>query len=122
MATHPINLILRFLLEITSLFAMGYWGYTQNEGMLKYTLAIGLPLALATIWGVFNVPKDPSRSGNAPVAVPGIVRLLIELGFFAFAVWAIYIASQTKYSIIFAGAIILHYASSYDRINWLLKN
>ncbi|MFQ6227417.1 DUF2568 domain-containing protein [Nocardia sp. NPDC002869] len=37
-----------------------------------------LPVIAATAWGVIAVPDDPSRSGAAPVAVPGAIRLLVE--------------------------------------------
>jgi hypothetical protein len=49
-----------------------------------------IPLLAATAWGVFNVKGDPSRSGKAPVPVPGIVRLLLELAFFGSATLALF--------------------------------
>lgn len=122
MGSHPINLTLRFLLELIALFAMGYLGFKQIDSWFRFVLAIGIPLVFATIWGVFNVPDDPSRSGNAPVIVAGIVRLIIELTFFALATLAIYKVGFTKYSMVFGAIVVLHYVLSYDRIVWLLKN
>ncbi len=75
MGSHSLNLALRFLLELAALGAMGYWGWTQHEGPVRWRWAIGLPLVAAVLWGTFAVPNDPSRSGQAPVPIPGILRL-----------------------------------------------
>jgi hypothetical protein len=80
MSNNPINLILRFLLEIAILFSLGYWGWTQQQGVLRYVLAIGLPIIAAVIWGTVRVPGDASHSGTARVPVPGTLRLIIRLG------------------------------------------
>ena len=122
MGSHPINLIIRFLLEITALITMGFWGWKQSEGWLQFVFAIGIPIILASIWGIFAVPDDPSRSGSAPIVTPGILRLAIELGFFTFAIWSVYDMEFTKASLAFAIIVILHYIVSYDRIAWLLSH
>ena len=121
MASHPVNLAVRFILELSALIAIGYWGWTTGDGWLRFGLAIGLPVIAAMLWGTFTVPDDPSRSGKAPVPVPGIVRLALELGLFAFAVWALYDTSLTGLSMILAVVVIIHYIVSYDRIGWLIK-
>jgi hypothetical protein len=118
MGQNPINLALRFFLELAALYFIGYWGWTQHAGVLRYLLAIGLPLLAAVIWGVFRVPGD----GGAPrVRVPGIVRLLIEVVFFGFAIWGLFDAGATTAGWIFGGITLFHYIISYDRIAWLLK-
>ena len=121
MGSHPINLALRFILEMVVLFSFVYWGWTQHEGIWRFVWSIGLVLAGAVIWGTFAVPDDPSRSGKAPVPVPGIVRLLLELVFFAAGVAAFIAAGQTTWGIVLAVVVVVHYALSYDRIAWLLK-
>jgi len=100
---------------------MAYWGWTQYVGWLRFGLAIGLPLLAAIFWGTFAVPNDPSRSGKAPVPVPGMVRLLLELVFFGLAVWMLYDAGATLLSFSMGVVVIVHYALSYDRIVWLFK-
>lgn len=120
MAYHPLNLTLRFLLELAALVAVGAWGWQQREDGLRFALAIGIPLLLAVAWGVFAVPDDPSRSGKAPIPVPGPLRLLFELAFFALAVWALYAIGQTNLGWIFGVVVAFHYILSYDRIRWLL--
>ena len=75
----------------------------------------------AAVWGVFAVPGDPSRSGSAPVPVPGALRLLLEIGFFAFAVWCLSSLHPPSLAILLGSVTAAHYAISYDRIGWLLR-
>ena len=121
MGSNPINLALRFLLELAALSAIGYWGWTQHDGALRFILTIGLPLLAAILWGTFAVPDDPSRSGKAPVPVRGIIRLLLELAFFAIATWLLFDARQLSSGRILGVVVLTHYLISYDRIGWLLK-
>jgi hypothetical protein len=121
MGSHPVNLAVRFLLEIAALVAIGYWGWSQHDGLLRFVLAIGGPLIAAILWGTFAVPGDPSRSGKAPVPVPGLARLVLELAIFAFAAWALYDAGQPVLALILSVIVVIHYALSYDRVAWLLR-
>jgi hypothetical protein len=121
MGSHPVNLAVRFLLEIAALVAIGYWGWTQHDGFLRYLLAIGGPVIAGVLWSTFAVPDDPSRSGRAPVPVPGIIRLALELAIFAFAAWALYDAGNSLLALILVAVVVVHYALSYDRIAWLLR-
>ncbi len=122
MGSHPLNLAIRFLLEIAALIAVGVWGWQYgNETWLTYILAIGLPVIAAAIWGLFNVPNDPSRSRAAPIVVSDIVRLTLELLIFSLATRALYELSYTQLSWLLGSIVILHYLVSYDRILWLTK-
>ena len=114
------NLILRFLLELAALITLAAFGWHLGEGVMSYLYATGLPLVAATAWGLFAVPGDMSRSGNAPVPVPGFLRLLIELGIFASAAFALLRLNHPSPAWIFALAVAVHYAISYRRILWLL--
>jgi hypothetical protein len=118
MANNPINLALRFFLELAGLFALGYWGWTVHSGALRWLLAVGTPLAAATLWGTFRVPDDP---GKAPVAVPGWVRLLLEAAYFTASVAAFYAAGKPAWGLVFAVVVVFHYAISYDRVIRLLN-
>jgi hypothetical protein len=120
MSEHPINLALRFFLEIAALVVMGYWGWQRGgDGPLRFVLALAIPLIAAALWGTFRVPGDP---GGAPVAVAGPIRLLLEAAFFVFAVWTLYDSGNSNLGWIFGIVLLLHYLISYDRIFWLLKN
>jgi hypothetical protein len=48
------NLLLRFLLELAALVALGAWGW-QTGGPV---LGLLLPLAAAVLWGAFASPKS----------------------------------------------------------------
>lgn len=119
---HPLNLGFRFLLELSALVSFGMWGWKQSDSWWRFVLAIGIPLALAAVWGIFAVPDDPSRSGAAHVITPGIVRLIIELAFFAFAAWCFRDLEYHRVSLMFSILVITHYLISYDRIAWLFAH
>ena len=56
MGSQPINLALRFLLELAALGAVAYWGWAQHDGLESWLWASGLPLIAAVLWGTFAVP------------------------------------------------------------------
>lgn len=120
MGSNPINLAIRFLLEITALLAMGMWGWKLSGTWMRFVLVIAIPIIAMIIWGTFAVPDDPSRSGEAVVQVSGVIRLLIEFTFFSLAVWMFKDMGLSKLSLWVGIITIIHYAISYDRIIWLL--
>lgn len=114
------NLGLRFLLELAALAALVTWGLGAASGLpARIALGIGLPLAVAAIWGVFRVPGDP---GNAPVPVPGPVRLLIELAVWAGATAALVASGQAGFGVTFAALVLLSNALMPRRLARLLRN
>ena len=119
MNTNPINLAVRFLLEIAMLIILGYWGWHVTTGWLQYVAAGGLPLIAAILWGVFRIQNDPKP---APVQIPGMLRLLLEWCLFGFAIWALYNLEYIHLSLIMAIIVKLHYIVSYDRTWAMLKN
>lgn len=118
---NPLNLALRFVLEIAALVAMGLWGWSVGRGGLEYALVVAVPLAAIIAWGTFAVPGDPSRGKDGLVRVPGLVRLAIELAFFGFAVFALHDLGHEALAIGLGGATLAHYALSYRRIAWLVR-
>ncbi len=121
MGSHPANLGLRFVLELVALFALGWWGYSLTDGWLRFVLAGIFPLVGAAVWGTFAVPDDPSRSGRAPVVVPGWMRLVIEFAVFGAAVVGFVAVGRTGIGVGFLAVAIAHYLASIDRIGWLLE-
>jgi hypothetical protein len=117
---NPINLAVRFFLELAALFIMGWWSWRQRTDGWQVVFALTIPLVAATLWGVFAVPNDPSRSGSAPVPVPGILRLALELGFFASAAWALYDLGLSRLAAMFGTVVVLHYLVAFDRVRWLM--
>ncbi len=117
----PWNLALRFGLEIGALTGLGSAGWTQTDGFVGWIAVVALPLLGAILWGTFNVLDDPSRSGEAPVEVPGWVRLTVEL-FVLGAGWIAYvIAGYPVIGAVFAVLTVLHYAVGWARVRWLLS-
>ena len=119
MSENPVNLGVRFVLELAALAAFIHWGWTQHDGALRVALAFGLPLLAATIWGVFRVPGDPHP--EPPVTVSGPVRLLIEAAFFGAAVLLLLAADATTAALVLGVAVLVHYAVSYDRVLRFLR-
>ncbi|MBS4211295.1 MULTISPECIES: YrdB family protein [Neobacillus] len=80
-----INIALRFLLELCSLFAVGYWGYKTGESLVvQWILAVGGPLVLAVIWGLMGSPKAPIKLSEPfyfilEIIVFGLPVLLLAL-------------------------------------------
>jgi hypothetical protein len=118
LANHPLNLTLRFGLELFALFALGYWGWTQHSGPARFLFGLGLPLLAAVVWGVFRVPGHP---GPSPVIVPGPVRLLIEAAFFGGATWGLWAAGRAIWAMVFGMLVLVHYIASYDYLRELLE-
>jgi len=118
---NAINLAVRFLLEMSGLVTLGVWGWARGDGLLKYVLALAVPIIAAAVWGIFAVPDDPSRSGNAPIIVPGLVRLVLELAFFASVVWALFAMRLSILGWLFGVIVVVHYLVSYERVSWLLR-
>lgn len=121
MGSHPLNLTARFVLELGALAGLAWWGSTLGDGWVGVVAAVELSLIAAAAWGIFNVPGDPSRSGRAPVPVPGWVRLLLELAVLTAAAIGWFAVGASVVGIILATAVVVHYAVSYDRISWLLS-
>jgi hypothetical protein len=119
MALRTANLALRFVLELCALAALVYWGFHASQAALvKVALGIGLPFLAAAAWGTFRVPDDP---GRAPVAVPGKVRLLLELAFWGCATAALAAAGQVTLAWIFGVAVALNNALMPERLRRLWR-
>jgi len=106
---------------VAALLSMGLWGWRQGEGWQRVVFAALIPVAAAVLWGVFAVPGDPSRSGGAPIPVPGVLRLALEAAVFGAGMWALADSGFTRSGVAFGMVATIHYAVSYDRIAWLLN-
>ncbi len=121
MAFNILNSTVRFFLEVSALVAYGMWGWSVGDGFLRYLFAAGLPVVAASLWGVLAVPNDPSRSGDAPVPISGLARLILEIGFFATATWVWVMQDSTTVAWIFALSVCAHYVASHQRVIWLVR-
>lgn len=121
MTSNPYNLVLRLLIEFYGYIVFGFTGFFLTSGMIRWPLAIILPIAAGFFWGTFYVDKDPAGIGKAIVRVTGIQRLIIEILFYVFTVGLSFIFVNKLVSFIYLYLIIIHNAFSFDRINWLIK-
>lgn len=97
-----LNLLVSFLLEITLLIIAGYWGFLQSENVIiKYILAVALPVAIAILWGFFAAPKSKKRLKNP-------VRTIFKLALFFMAVIFIYQTGHLIWAIGFAVITLLN--------------
>jgi hypothetical protein len=117
---HPLNLFVRGLLELTALVLIALGAYRLvGGGWVGWLLGFAAVLVAMVAWVTFAVPGDRSRSGNAPVPVPGVVRLIVEFDVFAAAVFLGWFVSPT-FAVVFGAAVAVHYLVSLDRLRWLL--
>ena len=114
------NLALRFALEVAALAALGIAGWKLGPGVMRWVLAFGIPLAAAVAWTTFNLPGDPSRSGEAPIEVGGWTRLAVELVVLGGGAVAIWYAGRPALALGYAALIVVQYTTSFDRLSWLI--
>jgi hypothetical protein len=100
-----VNDLLRFLLELASLFAFALWGAGAAAGFLGYALAAGAVLLAATYWGLLIAPKAKRRLADP-------ARLAAELVFFSTAAVAALSTGRTLFAVVlvplaFANAVVL---------------
>lgn len=119
MNTNPINLAVRFVLELIMLVVLCLWGWRLGNGWERYVYAILFPVAAATLWGVFRIQNDPK---SAPVEIPGVIRLLLELGLFTLTMFGLRDLGYVTAAWVIAAIVIIHYLVSYDRTWAMLRN
>jgi hypothetical protein len=118
MANHPLNLTLRFLLELFALYSLGYWGWTQHTGLARALWTIGLPLVAAILWGTL---RAPGHHGPTPIIVPGWVRLVVEAVVFGGVIWALLASGRINWAFAFSVVLVVHYLLSYDYVLGLIR-
>ena len=102
----PANDGLRFLLELGTLAAVAYGGWSAGDGWWRWLLAVAAPLAVAVVWGRFMAPKSGSR-----VADPA--RLVLEVLIFGSAVVALAATDHLVWAGVFAALAALHLALTF---------
>lgn len=118
MNNHPLNLALRFFLELAALAVVTVWTYRYFGAGIRLVIAIAAPLTMAAIWAVFRVEGDP---GPAPLAIPGWARLLLEALFFGISLWMLHQMDYRLLFILMMASLLAHYLISYDRVIKLLQ-
>jgi hypothetical protein len=115
------QLAIRFALEVSSLVAIGLYTGGRFRGAWSYAAGWGAPVLVAIMWGTFAVKGDPSRSGDAPIPVPGLLRLTLEMAVFLGGAAALAAWNNRVALALFLAAVALHHAMTTERIAWLLR-
>jgi Protein of unknown function (DUF2568) len=96
------NLALRFLLEVSALVALGYWGFHAGDGdATHWILGIGAPLVAAVVWGLFVAPRRRFD-------VPNVVWILLQVVFFGAAVVGLMMSDQVWVAVVFVVLLIVN--------------
>lgn len=116
---------LRFVLELAALVAWGLAGFELTGdalgGWLRWLVALVLVSAAAGAWGTFRVDGDSGgESKEAPVRVPGAVRLVLELVVLLGGAVAVTWAGLTGFGVVLGVLVVFHYATTMRRTTWLL--
>lgn len=120
MSLNPALLAVRFLLELAAFASVGIYGWRAFDAPWQFALVVLLPVLAATVWGTFAVPGDPSRSGKAPVAVAGPVRLGVEIIVLFGGAAALWLAELPRWALVSVVVLVVYHLLAYDRIGWLL--
>lgn len=115
------NLALRFLQELAALAGLAILAWQSASGWWRLVIAVLVVFIAMALWGVFAVPNDPSRSGNAPVPIPGVVRLVLELALLLGSPYAWHLGGFTLFAATFTALVVFHYLLSIERVMWLLQ-
>ncbi len=111
-----VELVYRFGLELALLGGLGYWGWHLGSAApTRIALALLLPAVGAILWGLFVSPR-------ARVAVPGPLRLTVEVALFGLAAYGIWTSGSRAAAETLLTAVGLHYVLAWDRLVWLLRH
>lgn len=116
----PAQAAFRFVIELVAIVCWGIVGWNVTEGSARWVLVVMLPTIAAIVWGTFRAPGDQSAGGGAPVPVPGVVRLFIELDVLLGAAALTAIVWRWTVGVVLGAAVVVHYATTGARVRWLL--
>jgi len=96
-----LTLLVRFLLELAMLGALGYWGFkTGDSALATWALGLGAPLAAAVVWGMFIAPKSTFE-------VPAPVWIGLQVVLFGAAAVALATVAPDQLAAIFLAVVVL---------------
>lgn len=111
-ALKGVNAIVAFLLELAMLVSFGYWGYRAAHGLVvKWALALALPVAAMVVWGLFFAPQAIWRLS----LWPGVVG---SLSLFWLAALALQRAGQRSLAIVVAAVAFINAAFALFWQQW----
>ena len=117
----PGQAAFRFVIELAAIVCWGIVGWHLTDTALRWVLVVVLPFVAAAVWGTFRAPGDHSANGGAPVAVPGVVRLVIELDVLLGAAVLTAVFWRPVVGLLLGVAVVAHYLTTLPRVRWLLR-
>jgi len=103
-ALRAANSLLRFLLELASLAALGVWGFHASTLLtVQVLLAVAAPLAAAALWSVFIAPR-------ARFVLHAALRSALEVLVFGSAALALIALDQPDEALVLASVAIVNMA------------
>lgn len=116
--------IMRYTLEVLGIIFLSTWAATrQTNTGLFWGIVVGILLC----WRIFSVRDDPATMEQPCVQVPGIVRILLELGVYTLAFICLWDLMDTKFglpaeiSYVYIVAVAVYYCVTHERVMWVLK-
>ncbi len=107
-----LNLALAFALELAMLAAFAFFGFRiTDHSIVRWVLAIGLPVLVAGLWGILLAPKATHR-------LPMVPGILLSLGLFLLAAVALYVSDRPGLAIAMGAAAILHAVLAFVWGQW----
>lgn len=99
----PVNLAVKFLLELAAFAALAYWGASTGHGAWAVLLAIAAPVAAVIVWALFCAPRARRR-------LPAPARVPLELSVFGLAAAGLAAAGSVQLAITFGIMVVLNSA------------
>jgi hypothetical protein len=94
-------LLIRFLLELAMLAALGYWGFkTGDSAVMQWLLGLGTPALAAVLWGLYIAPKATHK-------VPKAVWIGLQVVLFGAAAGALAAVAPQSLAVVFAVAVVV---------------
>jgi hypothetical protein len=104
MGLKSANLGLSFLVELSAIAALAYWGFNSGTGTAgTILLGLGAPAVAIVIWGLFVAPR-------AAFSLPVVARTAIAWVVFAAGVIALAIAGQPTLAWVLGAIIVVNEA------------
>jgi hypothetical protein len=102
-----INLALMFVLELCMLAALGYWGFTLDQGLaVRVGVGLGAPILAAVVWGLWMAPRAANRLTEP-------LHLIAELIIFGLAIAALYAAGRPRLALVFGLVYVINVVLRY---------
>jgi hypothetical protein len=100
------NLAFSFILELVLLAAFAFAGYVLGDGVMRYILALGVPVIVIVIWGAFLAPR-------AARPAPPPVKLALKIALFGLAALGLVQTGNLTLAVFFAVAVALNLLLAY---------